>query len=477
MRYKKEPGSCRGRQAGRRSGGMCRHQRHAGSADAGHQKSHRGELRCPLSEEYPMEKFLRQLPDRLLPWFAENRRDLPWRRDREPYHIWVSEIMLQQTRVEAVRGYYARFLEALPTVADLAKAPDDGLGKLWEGLGYYSRMRNLRAAAQVVQEKWNGQIPRDYDAVRSLPGIGDYTAGAICSIAFDMPTPAVDGNVLRVLARVLADSRPVDLPSGGKPGEALAAVYPEGRCGDFTQALMELGATVCIPNGAPQCGRCPLADLCQARATGQWRELPCRLPKRKRRQEDWTVFILDCGGRFALEQRGPSGLLAGLWQFPNVPGTLGEPSGLRSGSPMGNGAHRLSAQRRPDPHLHPHPVEPPLLPHRLPASNPGLPVDDGRRNPGPGTPAHGLPSIPGLFYEKRTIPVEMQPLPFHRYSDVRNAGSVRPGRTCPCLRHTGGRQNPPAGLPNGCQGRCRCPGHRRPHHTHSHKHHKRIFPW
>ena len=306
--------------------------------------------------------------------------------------------MLQQTRVEAVRGYYARFLEALPTVADLAKAPDDGLGKLWEGLGYYSRMRNLRAAAQVVQEKWNGQIPRDYDAVRSLPGIGDYTAGAICSIAFDMPTPAVDGNVLRVLARVLADSRPVDLPAVRREArEALAAVYPEGRCGDFTQALMELGATVCIPNGAPQCGRCPLADLCQARATGQWRELPCRLPKRKRRQEDWTVFILDCGGRFALEQRGPSGLLAGLWQFPNVPGTLGSQAALESGSPMGNGAHRLSAQRRPDPHLHPHPVEPPLLPHRLPASNPGLPVDDGRRNPGPGTPAHGLPSIPGLF--------------------------------------------------------------------------------
>ena len=204
-----------------------------------------------------MEKVLRQLPDRLLPWFAENRRDLPWRRDREPYHIWVSEIMLQQTRVEAVRGYYARFLEALPTVADLAKAPDDGLGKLWEGLGYYSRMRNLRAAAQVVQEKWNGQIPRDYDAVRSLPGIGDYTAGAICSIAFDMPTPAVDGNVLRVLARVLADSRPVDLPAVRREArEALAAVYPEGRCGDFTQALMELGATVCLPNGAPLCDRC-----------------------------------------------------------------------------------------------------------------------------------------------------------------------------------------------------------------------------
>ena len=226
-----------------------------------------------------MEKVLRQLPDRLLPWFAENRRDLPWRRDREPYHIWVSEIMLQQTRVEAVRGYYARFLEALPTVADLAKAPDDGLGKLWEGLGYYSRMRNLRAAAQVVQEKWNGQIPRDYDAVRSLPGIGDYTAGAICSIAFDMPTPAVDGNVLRVLARVLADSRPVDLPAVRREArEALAAVYPEGRCGDFTQALMELGATVCIPNGAPSAAGVPWQTCAKPEPQGNGGSCPAACP-------------------------------------------------------------------------------------------------------------------------------------------------------------------------------------------------------
>ena len=422
-----------------------------------------------------MEKVLRQLPDRLLPWFAENRRDLPWRRDREPYHIWVSEIMLQQTRVEAVRGYYARFLEALPTVADLAKAPDDGLGKLWEGLGYYSRMRNLRAAAQVVQEKWNGQIPRDYDAVRSLPGIGDYTAGAICSIAFDMPTPAVDGNVLRVLARVLADSRPVDLPAVRREArEALAAVYPEGRCGDFTQALMELGATVCIPNGAPQCGRCPLADLCQARATGQWRELPCRLPKRKRRQEDWTVFILDCGGRFALEQRGPSGLLAGLWQFPNVPGTLGSQAALDQAARWGT--EPTDFQRSADrTHIFTH-IQWNLRCCRIvcrqaiPAFR-WMTAEEIRAQ----VP---LPSVNSwTFYEKRTIPVEMQPLPFHRYSDVRNAGSVRPGRTCPCLRHTGGRENPLAGLPIGCQGRCRCPGHRRPHHTHSHKHHKRIFPW
>lgn len=270
-----------------------------------------------------MREVLQRMPELLLPWFAENRRDLPWRRDREPYHIWVSEIMLQQTRVEAVRGYYTRFLQALPTVADLAEVPEDVLGKLWEGLGYYSRMRNLRAAAREIREKWGGEIPRDYDAIRSLPGVGDCTAGAICSIAYDMPTPAVDGNVLRVWARLLEDERPVDLPAVRREvREALAQVYPAGQCGDFTQALMELGATVCLPNGAPLCGSCPMAGLCRAGASGRWRELPCRLPKRTRRVEDYTVFILDWDGRFALEQRGPAGLLAGLWQFPNVPGKL-----------------------------------------------------------------------------------------------------------------------------------------------------------
>lgn len=272
--------------------------------------------------------------------------------------------MLQQTRVEAVRGYYARFLAALPTVADLANAPDDVLGKLWEGLGYYSRMRNLRAAAQMVQEKWGGRLPQDYDAIRSLPGIGEYTAGAICSIAFDMPTPAVDGNVLRVLARVLEDDRPIDLPAVRREArELLAAVYPEGHCGDFTQALMELGATVCVPNGAPQCIRCPLADLCRARATDRWQALPTRLPKRKRRQEDWTVFILDCGGRFALEQRGPAGLLAGALAVSQCAGQAGGTGGPGSGGPMGNWPHRFPTQCRPEPHLYPHSVESSLLPH------------------------------------------------------------------------------------------------------------------
>jgi len=198
------------------------------------------------------ELFL--LPQLLLPWFQRNKRDLPWRRDREPYHVWLSEIMLQQTRVEAVKGYYARFLQALPTVDALANAPMEQLNKLWEGLGYYSRVRNLQKAAQAICEIHGGAFPTDYAAVRALPGIGDYTAGAICSICFGLPTPAVDGNVLRVWARVTADPSPIDKAAVKKHvSQQLAAVYPDGHCGDFTQSLMELGATVCLPNGSPRC--------------------------------------------------------------------------------------------------------------------------------------------------------------------------------------------------------------------------------
>ena len=206
--------------------------------------------------------MLEQLPGLLLPWFAEHRRDLPWRRDREPYHVWLSEIMLQQTRVEAVRGYYLRFLERLPDIAALASAPEDVLLKLWEGLGYYSRVRNLQKAAQCVMEQHGGEFPQELSAIRALPGIGDYTAGAIASICFETPTAAVDGNVLRVILRLTAcaDS-PADVRVRRRIGEELSAVYPAGHCGDFTQALMELGATVCLPNGAPQCGACPLRAL------------------------------------------------------------------------------------------------------------------------------------------------------------------------------------------------------------------------
>ena len=262
------------------------------------------------------------LPGSLLPWYEVNRRDLPWRKDKEPYHIWVSEIMLQQTRVEAVKGYYARFLEALPTVSDLACADDELLHKLWEGLGYYSRVRNLKKAALQILERHGGVFPRTHAEVSALAGIGPYTAGAICSIAFDLPTPAVDGNVLRVVSRLTDDPTPIDRPAFRKQiTENLAAVYPE-RAGDFTQALMELGATLCGPNRKPDCENCPCKAYCLAYHRGTAEMLPVKKAKPQRRIEEKTVFILSCDGFYAMSKRPDTGLLAGLWEFPNVPGKL-----------------------------------------------------------------------------------------------------------------------------------------------------------
>lgn len=278
---------------------------------------------------------LNMLPELLLPWYRENHRCLPWRETREPYHIWLSEIMLQQTRVEAVKGYYARFLAALPTVEALANCDDDALHKLWEGLGYYSRVRNLKKAAQVIQERYNGQFPGEYDAVLALPGIGEYTAGAVCSIAFDLPVPAVDGNVLRVFSRLTDDPSPIDLPAvKASVRERLAAIYPK-EAGDFTQALMELGATVCGPNRKPECGSCPCRKICLGYQHGTAETLPVKSPKRERRQEDRTVFILQCDGKYALEKRPGKGLLAGLWQFPNVAGHLDTAQALAEVERMG----------------------------------------------------------------------------------------------------------------------------------------------
>ena len=272
-----------------------------------------------MEAEARLRELLRVLPG----WFAENHRDLPWRQDREPYHVWLSEIMLQQTRVEAVKGYYARFLAAVPTIPDLAAADPELLHKLWEGLGYYSRVRNLQKAAQVILAEHGGQFPRDWAAVRQLPGIGDYTAGAVCSICFDLPTPAVDGNVLRVLARLNADRRCVDEPRVKKAIQAqLAACYPPQGAGTLTQALMELGATVCLPNGAPRCQHCPATAFCAAGQGGSWQNYPVRAEKRPRRREALTVFVFACRGALALRKRKNSGLLAGLWEFPNLPGHL-----------------------------------------------------------------------------------------------------------------------------------------------------------
>ena len=277
-----------------------------------------------------MTHISKMLPELLLPWYRENKRDLPWRKDREPYHIWVSEIMLQQTRVEAVKGYYARFLDALPTVEALAACDDDLLHKLWEGLGYYSRVRNLKKAAIRLTEEYGGQFPKNHAEILQLPGIGAYTAGAICSIAYDLPTPAVDGNVLRVCSRLTNDPSPIDLPETKKAvTRALEEIYP-GEAGDFTQALMELGATLCGPNRAPDCENCPCKEICLACGEGTAQKLPVKAPKKEKRQEDRTVFILHCDGRYALEKRSAKGLLAGLWQFPNVTGQLDTAAALET---------------------------------------------------------------------------------------------------------------------------------------------------
>ena len=264
------------------------------------------------------QTIYRKLPDALLPWYAAYKRDLPWRSDNDPYRVWISEIMLQQTRVEAVKGYYIRFLESLPTVNALACCDDDALHKLWEGLGYYSRVRNLKKAAQVIVGDFYSIFPREYNDVLSLPGIGEDTAGAICSICYNNPTPAVDGNVLRVIARITGDKTPIDQPKYKEMvRNELAAIYP-AEAGDFTQALMELGATVCVPNGKPACHVCPCNSFCKAFSAGVAEKLPIKSPKKHRRVENFTVFILSCNGRYAVDKRQKKGLLAQLWQFPNI---------------------------------------------------------------------------------------------------------------------------------------------------------------
>ena len=261
---------------------------------------------------------LDQLPIPLLQWYHENARVLPWRSDPTPYHVWVSEIMLQQTRVAAVLGYYARFMEALPAVADLAAVEEDRLMKLWQGLGYYNRARNLQRAARQVVEDFGGAFPHTYEGLLGLAGVGEYTAGAIASIAFGVPVPAVDGNVLRVVSRLTGDGSDITKPDTKKRmWAALKAVLPVRAPGDFNQAMMDLGATVCLPNGAPLCEKCPAAEFCRARREGRTGELPYKPPKKARRVEERVVFLLFHDGKVALRQRPKGGLLGGLWEYPN----------------------------------------------------------------------------------------------------------------------------------------------------------------
>ena len=251
----------------------------------------------------------------LLDWFYKNQRSLPFRTDPSPYHVWLSEIMLQQTRVSAALPYYQRFLAALPDIPALAACGEEKLHKLWEGLGYYSRVRNLQKAARIVCEQYGGQLPADYDALRALPGIGDYTAGAIASISFGIPVPAVDGNVLRVFSRLYNDPGIITEPAVKKAFTARVMEHqPPDAAGDYNQALMELGALVCVPNGAPLCEKCPLAAVCRARAAGTAPELPQKAAPKPRRMEPVTLALLESPAGFLLQQRPAKGLLAGLWQ-------------------------------------------------------------------------------------------------------------------------------------------------------------------
>lgn len=263
----------------------------------------------------------------LLEWYRDNARDLPWRRTQDPYAILLSEVMLQQTRVAAVIGYYHRFLEAAPTPQALAQLEEDALMKLWQGLGYYSRARNLQKAAQDITHQRGGVFPSTYRELLTLSGVGEYTAGAVASIAFGEPVAAVDGNVLRVVTRLTADDSDITRPDTRRAIAAkLEAVMPLEAPGRFNQALMELGATVCLPNGAPLCDRCPLEGQCEARIREDF-SFPKKPPKKARKKEERPVCLLFREGKVALRRRPPRGLLAGLYEYPDQWGEVahGEP--------------------------------------------------------------------------------------------------------------------------------------------------------
>lgn len=316
--------------------------------------------RIALEDTIPDAAPLAAAAPSLIRWFSRYARKLPWRiidkeKRPDPYRVWVSEIMLQQTRVEAVKGYYTRFIEAIPTVQSLAMIPENTLLKLWEGLGYYSRARNLQKAARIIMEQYQGQLPNDTESLLKLPGIGSYTAGAVASIAFRQPVPAVDGNVLRVVSRILDSRLDVSAPHTKELihdvlQQIFASVSSAREHPDqFNQGLMELGAVVCIPNGAPQCLSCPINRYCLGYNRGTASELPVKEPKKPRRIEKRTILLLRWNEKTALHKRPSKGLLAGLWELPNMEGhlapeaaamTFGIPSeAIQSSKSLGEARH------------------------------------------------------------------------------------------------------------------------------------------
>jgi A/G-specific adenine glycosylase len=271
------------------------------------------EMDCLLSEEVVAE-----IRRSLLDWYRRNRRDLPWRKEKNPYKTWVSEIMLQQTRVDTVVPYFERFMEQFPTLEALAEAPEEQVLKAWEGLGYYSRARNLHAAVKEVVANYGGKVPDDLERISKLKGIGPYTAGAILSIAYDKKAPAVDGNVMRVFSRLFALTDDIAKVSTRKKMERLAeTLIPDEAPGDFNQALMELGALICSPT-SPQCLFCPVLSVCDAYRLGMEEELPRKKKAKPPTEEEVAILLITCGMHFLVEKRPDQGLLAGLWGLPTI---------------------------------------------------------------------------------------------------------------------------------------------------------------
>ncbi len=269
------------------------------------------------------ELLLKSVTKPLTDWYSSAARDLPWRIPTgsnvrpDPYHIWISEIMLQQTRVETVKDYYRRFLNRLPDIKSLAQVPTDELMKLWQGLGYYSRANNLKRAAIMIMDVCQGIFPDTYEEIIKLPGIGEYTAGAIASIAFGQPVPAIDGNVYRIYTRLCADDSDITrTPFKRNLRQRLLSVIPSEDPGSYNQAWMDLGASICLPAKTPLCGQCPLSDHCLAHLHNSCGIYPMKPPKKKRRIEEKTIFVLEYHGKYLLQKRPPKGLLAGLWEFP-----------------------------------------------------------------------------------------------------------------------------------------------------------------
>ena len=303
---------------------------------------------CRKNEENydrpPLDVRFTELPERIVGWYRANRRRLPWREEVSPYRTLISEIMLQQTRVEAVKPYFERFLAVFPDIPSLADADDELLYKIWEGLGYYSRARNLKKCAREIVERFGGVIPSDVSDLLSLSGIGPYTAGAVAAFAYGKPVAAVDGNVLRVTARLTAEPGDVLSPAVKRKLTRLTeALVPEPAAGDFGQGMIELGALICLPNRPPKCGDCPVRDLCVGLARGIAASLPVRKKNAERKLDLRTVLLIRSGTRTLLHKRPAHGLLAGLWEFPNYSGGFSEKEALDAVRALGFDPIRIHA--------------------------------------------------------------------------------------------------------------------------------------